>query len=75
MRPTAATTKTAAGSGITILLAAHLPLLAALTTCLLLAMFLGVVLPAVWSTKPGRRGAALSVLREILKTTGRRPRS
>lgn len=35
------------------------------------AIVAGVVLPAVWSAKPGRRAAALAVLQEILRTTRR----
>jgi len=29
-------------------------------------IFIGVVLPAVWSTKPERRAAALATLKELL---------
>jgi hypothetical protein len=50
---TATITKTAAGTGGGILLVTHLPLVAALATGLLFAIFLGVVLPAVWSTQSG----------------------
>jgi hypothetical protein len=30
------------------------------------AIFVGVVLPAVWSTRPERRAAALATLKELL---------
>lgn len=35
---------------------------------LIAAIVAGVVLPAVWSTRPARRAAALAVLRELLRT-------
>ncbi|MFH8926687.1 hypothetical protein [Streptomyces pristinaespiralis] len=35
-------------------------------------LFTGVVLPAVWSSRPARRRAAAAVLREILMTVRRR---
>ena len=37
------------------------------------AIFVGVVLPAVWSAKPERRAAALATLKELL-TVFRRTR-
>jgi hypothetical protein len=67
-RAAATVAATAAGTGGGFLLATHLPLIAGLATAMSLAMFLGVVLPAVWSTIPTRRAAALTVLREILAT-------
>ena len=48
-----------------ILLSSRLPLLGA-ALALIAAIFLGVVLPAVWSAKPDRRAAALATLKEIL---------
>ena len=72
MRPLPATAKaittTAAVSGGGLLIANHLPLLAGLTGGLLAALFVGVVLPAVWSTRSTRRAAALTVLIQILAT-------
>ena len=35
------------------------------------AIFVGVVLPAVWSTRPERRAAALATLKELLQTIRR----
>jgi hypothetical protein len=35
------------------------------------AIFVGVVLPAVWSAKPERRAAALATLKELLLTVRR----
>ena len=53
-----------------------------LATAVFLAIFCGVVLPAVWSTKPARRRAAIKVLElilikvlELILRTLRRPRS
>ena len=48
-----------------VLLANHLPLLAAVSG-LIAAIFLGVVLPAVWSARPARRAAALATLKVLL---------
>jgi hypothetical protein len=68
MRPSPTTTAISAlGAGSTCLLTAtHLPLLAGLATGLLAALFAGVVLPAVWSTRPTRRAAAQTGLAQIL---------
>jgi hypothetical protein len=61
---------TAVGTGSGLLLTTHLPLVAGLTIGLLAVLFagvfLGVVLPAVWSTRPTRRAAAQTVLTQIL---------
>lgn len=69
-RPSKATvTKTGLAlttGGASVLIAPHLPLLAALAAALLLAFYLGVVLPAVWSRDPKRRRAARIVLTDIL---------
>jgi hypothetical protein len=43
---------------------AQLPLL--LAALVLLAVYAGVVLPAVWSRRPARRAAALKVLAQLL---------
>ncbi|MGW2040795.1 hypothetical protein [Streptomyces virginiae] len=43
-----------------------------LLTLMFTALFAGVVLPAVWSSRPARRRAAAAVLREILLTVRRR---
>ena len=76
MRPLPATAKaittTAAVSGTGLLIANHLSLLLGLTAGLLAALFVGVVLPAVWSTHSTRRAAALTVLIQILATLIRR---
>jgi hypothetical protein len=70
MRPLSATVKaittTVVVSGGGLLIQNHLVLLAGLTGGLLAALFLGVVLPAVWSTRSTRRAAALTVLIQIL---------
>ncbi|MFI9168224.1 hypothetical protein [Streptomyces lincolnensis] len=42
----------------------HLPVL--LAVLVFTALYVGVVLPAVWSRKPARRSAALKVLIQIL---------
>ncbi len=48
-------------------LPAHLLLvLGAGLAALVLIVYLGVVLPAVWSARPARRKAAAAVLRQIL---------
>jgi len=41
-------------------------------TLLALLVFLGIALPAVWSSKPARRRAAAAVLEQILATLRRR---
>ncbi|MFJ5631053.1 hypothetical protein ACIQF5_00240 [Streptomyces goshikiensis] len=43
-----------------------------LLALMFMALFTGVVLPAVWSSHPARRRAAAAVLREILMTVRRR---
>lgn len=68
MTATAATTGAATAGGM--LLAAHLPLLGVISA-LIAAIFFGVILPAVWSTKPERRAAALATLKELLATARR----
>jgi len=55
----------------TVALAVPLPLHALLILCggmaaLILLVYVGVTLPAVWSAKPARRKAAAAVLRQIL---------
>ena len=71
MRPLSATAKAittpAAVTGGGLLIANHLPLLAGLTCGLLTALFVGVVLPAVWSTRSTRRAAALTVLVTLIR--------
>jgi hypothetical protein len=47
------------------------PLAAIILTGVFLAVFVGVILPAVWSKQDARRMAALTVLRLILVTIGR----
>jgi len=62
-------TVTAARAGtatiVGVLVANHLPLLTAILG-LIAAIFLAVVLPAVWSAKPARRAAALATLKVLL---------
>jgi hypothetical protein len=70
-RPTPTTiTCAAVGTGSGLLISSHLPLLAALATGLIAgitaAVFLGVILPAVWSTRSTRRAAAQGVLTQLL---------
>jgi hypothetical protein len=66
------------GVGVSGMLAAYAAfpsLLAAIAvgvTMLALLVFFGVVLPAVWSSKPTRRKAAATVLGQILGTLRRR---
>lgn len=43
-----------------------LVLLASGTAALILLIYVGIALPAVWSAKPARRKAAAAVLRQIL---------
>ena len=68
MKP-ATTTATIAKTGIVtggaVLLGDHIPLSGAIVI-FVAAVFLGIALPAAWSTKPARRAAALAVLKEIL---------
>lgn len=47
------------------------PLAAIILAGVFLAVFVGVILPAVWSKQDARRMAALTVLRLILTTPGR----
>jgi hypothetical protein len=62
-----AITTPAAVTGGGLLIANHLPLLVGLTGGLLAALFVGVVLPAVWSTRSTRRAAALTVLATLIR--------
>ena len=43
-------------------------------TVMMALIFVGVVLPAVWSAKPARRRAAQAVLRQILDSLRNRSR-
>jgi hypothetical protein len=61
----------ASALGIAATLAATLPIHVLLilgggVTALVLLVYLGIALPAVWSAKPPRRKAAAAVLRQIL---------
>jgi hypothetical protein len=61
----------ASALGITAALAAGLPIhvllvLAGVAAGLILVIYIGIALPAVWSAKPVRRKAATTVLRLIL---------
>jgi hypothetical protein len=47
--------------------AAHSPMGLAVVATTVLLMFSGVILPAVWSTKPARRRDARRVLRHLLQ--------
>ncbi|MEV5876735.1 hypothetical protein AB0L75_21365 [Streptomyces sp. NPDC052101] len=51
---------------------AQLPVL--LAALVFLAVYAGVVLPAVWSRRPARRTAALTVLTRLLDALRRRRR-
>jgi hypothetical protein len=66
-------TKTVATGG-SLIAASQVPPLVYLTAATLGGFFIGVILPAVWSTKPSRRAAALTVLTELLNIL-RRPRA
>jgi hypothetical protein len=61
----------ASACGITAAIAVTLPAHALLTlgagaASLLLLIYTGIALPAVWSAKPARRKAAAAILRQIL---------
>lgn len=62
---TAAAAKTCVAAVGAILLAHHSFLLATMSM-LIAAIYIGVVLPCVWSAKPERRAAALATLNAIL---------
>ena len=53
--------------GVGLLIGSHLVLLAVLAAALLGMLYVGVVLPAVWSRDPHRRRAARGVLTDILR--------
>jgi hypothetical protein len=61
---------------VTILPAHVLLILSGAAACLVLLVYIGIALPAVWSAKPARRKAAATVLGQILdawtSATGRR---
>lgn len=65
-----------AGASVTLAACAAFPsLLAAVAvgvTLLVLLVFLGIALPAVWSSRPARRKAAAAVLGQILGALRRR---
>ena len=48
------------------------PVIFAGLAVMVLLVYAGIALPAVWSTKPARRKAAADVLRQILGTLRRR---
>jgi hypothetical protein len=57
------------GSGV-VIAAVHLPLLQIGAGLTILLVYLGVVLPAVWSTSPARRRDARCVLRLLITSSG-----
>jgi hypothetical protein len=59
----------ATATTLAVTLPAHvLLILTAGAATLALLVYIGIVLPAVWSAKPARRKAAAAVLQEILNT-------
>jgi hypothetical protein len=66
----------AIAAAIPVTLPAHVLLfLGAGVAALVLLIYVGIALPAVWSAKPARRKAAAAVLRQVLNAcTGRERR-
>jgi hypothetical protein len=60
--------------GSVVVAAAHSPMVLAAVAVIVLFGYVGVVLPAVWSTKPARRRDARAVLQQLLDFV-REPRS
>jgi hypothetical protein len=59
----------AAIAAVAVTLPAHaLLILSGGLAVLVLLIFIGIALPAVWSAKPARRKAAAAVLRQVLNT-------
>jgi hypothetical protein len=46
--------------------AVHFPMALAVVAVIMLLVYVGIILPAVWSTKPARRRDARAVLQQIL---------
>jgi hypothetical protein len=66
---------TAALTGASVAVAVvHSPVVLAVVAVIVLLVYFGVILPAVWSTKPARRRDAHRVLQQLLRLV-REPRS
>jgi hypothetical protein len=63
-------------AALAVTLPAHaLLILGGAATALILLVYIGIALPAIWSAKPARRKAAAAVLRQVLNAcTGRERR-
>ena len=66
-------TATLTGGGV-VIAAVHLPMVLIVVALMILLLCLGVILPAVWSTRPARRRDARRVL-QLLINSFRLPRS
>jgi hypothetical protein len=53
--------------GSVIVAASHAPMVLAVAVLIVLLVYCGVILPAVWSTKPTRRRDAHYVLQQLLR--------
>jgi type II secretory pathway component PulF len=53
-------------SGSVVVAAVSSPMVLAVVAVIVLLVYLGVILPAVWSTKPTRRRDARQVLQQLL---------
>jgi hypothetical protein len=60
--------------GSVVVAAAYSPMVLAVVAVIVLLVYFGVILPAVWSTKPTRRRDARHVLQQLLRLV-REPRS
>jgi hypothetical protein len=60
--------------GSVVVAASYSPMVLAMVAVIVLLVYLGVILPAVWSTKPTRRRDARHVLQQLLRLI-REPRS
>jgi hypothetical protein len=65
---------TALTGGSVVVAAVHSPMALALVAVIMLLVYLGVILPAVWSTNPARRRDARYVLQQLLRLL-REPRA
>ncbi len=53
--------------GSVVVAAVHSPMVLAVVAVIVLLVYCGVILPAVWSTKPTRRRDARHVLQQLLR--------
>jgi hypothetical protein len=61
-------------AGSVAIVAVHFPMALAVVAVIMLLVYAGIILPAVWSTKPARRRDARAVLQQLLYFL-REPRS